>query len=51
MEVLNGLTINLIEFSGNYSTQYVPPVVKGKAFPLQAWTGPWDSRELRLQNF
>jgi hypothetical protein len=24
---------------------------KGKAFPLQAWRGPWDSQRLRLQNF
>ena len=24
---------------------------KGKAFPLQAWTDPWGSRRLRLQNF
>jgi hypothetical protein len=24
---------------------------KGKDFPLQAWTGPWVSRRLRLQNF
>jgi hypothetical protein len=24
---------------------------EGKAFPLQAWTGPWGSRTLRLQNF
>ena len=24
---------------------------KGKAFPLQAWTGPWGFRRLRLQNF
>jgi hypothetical protein len=24
---------------------------KGKAFPLQAWTGPWGSQRLRLQNF
>ena len=24
---------------------------EGKAFPLEAWTGPWDSRRLRLQNF
>jgi hypothetical protein len=23
----------------------------GKTFPLQAWTGPWGSRRLRLQNF
>ena len=25
--------------------------VKGKAFPLQAWTGLWGSRRLRLQDF
>jgi hypothetical protein len=25
--------------------------VEGKAFPLQAWIGPWGSRRLRLQNF
>jgi hypothetical protein len=25
--------------------------VKGKAIPLQAWTGPEDSRRLRLPNF
>jgi len=24
---------------------------KGKAIPLQAWTGPEGSRRLRLQNF
>jgi hypothetical protein len=24
---------------------------KGKAFPLQPWTGPWGSRRTRLQNF
>jgi hypothetical protein len=24
---------------------------KAKAFPLQAWRGPWGSRRLRLQNF
>jgi hypothetical protein len=24
---------------------------KGKAFPLQAWTGPEDSRRLRLPDF
>jgi hypothetical protein len=26
-------------------------VIKLKAFPLQAWTNPWGSRRLRLQNF
>jgi hypothetical protein len=30
---------------------YCINVHKGKAFPLQAWTGPWGSRRLRLQNF
>jgi len=25
--------------------------VKGKAIPLQAWTGPDDSRSLRLPDF
>jgi hypothetical protein len=24
---------------------------KGKAFPLQAWRGPWGSRRLRLPEF
>jgi hypothetical protein len=24
--------------------------VKGKAFPLQPWTGPWGSRRFTLQN-
>jgi len=24
---------------------------KGNAFPLQAWTGPYDSRRLRLPEF
>jgi hypothetical protein len=33
----------------NISTNYVKG--KGKAFPLQAWTGPWGSRMLRVQNF
>jgi hypothetical protein len=32
-----------------YSNFFVQ--VKGKAFLLQAWTGPWGSRRLRLQNF
>jgi hypothetical protein len=28
----------------------ISKTVKGKAFPLQAWAGPWGSRTLRLQN-
>jgi hypothetical protein len=33
---------------------YIPYVInkgKGKAIPLQAWTGPEDSRRLRLPYF
>jgi hypothetical protein len=26
-------------------------LIKGKAIPLEAWTGPEDSRRLRLPNF
>jgi hypothetical protein len=26
-------------------------LVYDKLFSLQAWTGPWGSRRLRLQNF
>ena len=26
-------------------------IVKGKAFPLQVWTGPWGSWRLMLKNF
>ena len=26
-------------------------VLKGKAFPLEAWTGPWGSRRIRLPEF
>jgi hypothetical protein len=33
------------------STILVHATVKLKAFPLQAWTDPWGSRRLRLQNF
>jgi hypothetical protein len=30
---------------------YCPVKVKGKAVPLQAWTGPQGSRRLRLPDF
>jgi hypothetical protein len=38
-----GYDINIV-FAGDMS-------VKGKAIPLQAWTGPEDSRRLRLPDF
>jgi hypothetical protein len=30
---------------------YLEVLLKGKAIPLQAWTGPEDSRRLRLPDF
>ena len=38
-------------FGLNYAKLSGINLKKGKAFPLQAWTGPWGSRRLRLQNF
>ena len=38
----------------NRNLLYIVPLmvkVKGKAIPLQAWTGPEGSRRLRLPNF
>jgi hypothetical protein len=32
-------------------TKFSLPLVKGKAIPLQAWTGPEGSRRLRLPDF
>ena len=34
-----------------FSVQNVKGKGKGKAIPLQAWTGPEDSRKLRFQDF
>jgi hypothetical protein len=35
----------------HYASPHAWPVSgKGKGFPLQAWTGPWSSRSLRLPN-
>jgi hypothetical protein len=34
-----------------HGTMNVINTVKGKAIPLQAWTGPEDSRRLRLPDF
>ena len=38
----------LIEFLSLHNCYYA---VKGKATPLQAWTGPEGSRRLRLPDF
>ena len=32
-------------------TDYLKEIGKGKAIPLQAWTGPDGSRKLRLPDF
>jgi len=34
-----------------YNRQYIAHGHKGKAVPLQAWTGPEGSRKLRLQDY
>jgi hypothetical protein len=42
-----GIAVEVCVF-GNHES-YLP--VKGKAIPLQAWTGPEGSRSLRLPDF
>jgi hypothetical protein len=41
----------LLEVPSNKIKFQVTIKVKGKAIPLQAWTGPDGSRMLRLSNF
>jgi len=36
---------------GPYPTSKLLATVKGKAIPLQAWSGPEGSRRLRLPDF
>jgi hypothetical protein len=46
--------IDLKRFRGQHNTvagDMWPRDVKGKAIPLQAWTGPEGSRRLRLPDF
>ena len=56
------LTINVYKMHGTYCIKTVDTqqaemfnnynnVIKGKAIPLQAWTGPEGSRKLRLPDF
>ena len=45
----NDFTLFVCKFTRNWRLFHIK--YKGKAFPLQAWTGPWGSRRLRLQNF
>jgi hypothetical protein len=41
--------LNVVEENTHFIFNNVfPKVVKGKAIPLQAWTGPEGSRRLRL---
>jgi hypothetical protein len=35
----------------SFSSLVIPSKVKGKAVPLQAWSGPEVSRKLRLPDF
>jgi len=43
--------IHLILKYNDFRDMSVSLVSKGKAIPLQAWTGPEGSRRLRLPNF
>jgi hypothetical protein len=36
---------------GLYQGKHLSTLLKGKAIPLQAWTGPEGSRRLRLPDF
>ena len=47
---LSGATLHIRHVS-LYIIFYVIIPDKGKAFPLQAWTGSWGSWRMRLQNF
>jgi len=38
-------------YTGNSYTDCQSIVIKGKEIPLHAWTGPEDSRRLRIQYF
>jgi len=44
MRIANGNTTSLLE-----SIEYL--IGKGKAIPLQAWTGPEGSRRMRFPDF
>jgi hypothetical protein len=42
---------NVVTFPTKLRCATLHKVVKGKAIPLQAWTGPEGSRRLRLPDF
>jgi len=50
MELIHGseTSANYILTLGKYPKEHIK---KGKAIPLQAWTGPEGSRRLRLPDF
>ena len=50
------ITLNLVTSFIGFLTRYCSPVIiyfkgKGKAVPLQAWSGPEGSRKLRFPDF
>jgi hypothetical protein len=45
------ICLQCIDRNLSMSTFYLQKVRKGKAVPLQAWTGPEGSRRLRLPDF
>jgi hypothetical protein len=47
----NAHTVNTYKQKWNSDTSIFYLNIKGKAIPLQAWTGPEGSRSLRLPDF
>jgi len=43
--------VNYLKEEENHRENWDILMVKGKAIPLQAWTGPEGSRRLRLPDF
>jgi hypothetical protein len=48
-ELFHAAMTNLIVTFSN--SEYAPKTHRGKALPLQAWTGPEGSRRMRLPDF
>jgi hypothetical protein len=49
--ISDGLSTILIMVSGHIPRLHLTDEGKGKAIPVQAWRGPWDSKKLRLSEF
>jgi len=45
------MQLNFLLFSSRFNQTFSPELSKGKAIPLQAWSGPEGSRKLRFPDF